>query len=217
MSWCCLLGVVGLLDASISSAAAGEDRFHQAGDDVVDVPGHGHALRDRASRAEALNVARHGRCGVEDRVLPQGRLVDADPLGVAATERRVGERSASALRVVDDRNLEQRAVRQDVLGDPADERHVVDYLWSRTTAHVADNDRVAEGEAEKVGRINARVEARDYEQAQPRKYDGALLPPSAWKMRLRSSAGRTLVDISRRSLACMAEFDSFEGRVGVRS
>ena len=75
------------------------------------MPGHGHALRDRASRAEALNVAPHGGYGVENCVLPQGRLVGADALGIAATERGVGERSASALRVVDDRDLEQRAVR----------------------------------------------------------------------------------------------------------
>ena len=41
--------------------SCGNDRFHQAGDDVVDMPGHGYALRDRASRAEALNIALYGR------------------------------------------------------------------------------------------------------------------------------------------------------------
>src|SRR6185437_1113354 len=87
------------------------DRFHQAGDHVIDMAGHGHALGDRASRAEALNVPAYGRCRVENRVLAQGRLLAADALGVAATERGVGERSASALRVVDHSDLEQRAVR----------------------------------------------------------------------------------------------------------
>src|SRR5438105_13224586 len=140
------------------------------------MPRHGYALWDRASRAEALNIALHGRGGVENRVLPQGRLVGADALGVAATERSVGERSASALRVVDDRDLKQRAVRQDVLGDLAEERYVVDYLRSHTAAHVADNDGVAEGEPEKVGGVDAGVKARDDEQAQPRKHDRAFLP-----------------------------------------
>ena len=53
-----------------------------------------------------------GRRWVEDGVLAQGRFVGADALGVAAAEGVVGERAGSALGVVDDGDLEQRAVGQ---------------------------------------------------------------------------------------------------------
>ena len=87
---------------------------------------------------------RDGRDGIEHGVLAQGRLLGADPLGVAAAERVVGERARAALVVVDHRDLEQRPVGQEVLGELADEGDVVDHLRGDPPADVADDDRVAE-------------------------------------------------------------------------
>ena len=55
-------------------------------------------------------------------------------------------------------------------------RDVVDHLRSDPAADVTDDDGVAEVEAEEVGRVDARVEARDHEQAQPWKHDGVSVP-----------------------------------------
>ena len=108
-------------------------------------------------------------------MLAQGRLLGADPLGVAAAEGVVGERAGSALGVVDHGDLEQRPVGHDVLGELADERDIVDYLRGDPPADVADDHRVAEAEAEEVRGVDARVEARDHEQAQIGEHDGALV------------------------------------------
>ena len=77
-SWC-LVSLEGLecFDASISSAAGGEDRLHQTREHVVDVPGNGDAWGNRGCGAETLDVARDGRRRVEDGVLAQGRPLDA--------------------------------------------------------------------------------------------------------------------------------------------
>ena len=57
-------------------------------------------------------------------MLAKPGLLGPDPLRVAAAETVVGERSGSALRVVDHRDLEQRAVGQHSLSDLADEGDV---------------------------------------------------------------------------------------------
>ena len=90
---------------------------------------------------------RDGRRRVENGVLEQARLLGADPLGVAAPERIVGERAGSALGVVDHRHLEQRSVGHDALGELADEGDVVDHLRSDAPADVTDDHHVAEAEA----------------------------------------------------------------------
>jgi hypothetical protein len=77
--------------------------------------------------------------------------------------------------VVDHRDLEQRAVGHDVLGDLADEGDVVDHLRCDSAADVTNDHGVAEVEAEEVGWVDTRVEACDHEQAQPRKHDGVSL------------------------------------------
>jgi hypothetical protein len=127
------------------------------------VSGDGDARGDRGCGAEALDVARDGCRGVEDGVLAQGRFVGADPLGVVAAERVVGERAGSALGVVDHGDLEQGSVGQDVLGDLADEGDIVDHLRRDAPADVADDHRVAEAESEEVRGVDARVQARDHE------------------------------------------------------
>ena len=62
------------MNGSISSAAGGDERLHQAGDDVVDVPGDGDARGDRGCGAQAFDVSGDGRAGVEDGVFvePEG-------------------------------------------------------------------------------------------------------------------------------------------------
>src|SRR5205823_2048155 len=125
--------------------------------------------------AKAIDIARDGGRRVENCVVTQGGLVRADPLRVAVAEVVVGERAGSALGVVDDSDLEQRPVRHDVLGELPDERDVLDYLRRNTPAAVADDDRVAEVEAEEMGRVDPRVEASDHEQAQGGEDGGALV------------------------------------------
>jgi hypothetical protein len=89
--------VVGLFGPSGSSAAGGgEDRLHQAGDDVVDVAGHCDARGYGGCEAEELDVAGDRRDRVEDGVLSQARLLGADSLGIAAAEGLVGERAGAA-------------------------------------------------------------------------------------------------------------------------
>ena len=102
-------------------------------------------------------------------------LFDADPLGISAAERVVGERACSALGVVDHGDLEQWAVGDHVLGDLNDEGDIVDHLSGDPPADVANDDRVAEAEAEKVRRVDTGIEARDHEQPQVGKDEGALV------------------------------------------
>ncbi|HET7050417.1 MAG TPA: hypothetical protein VFI54_19295 [Solirubrobacteraceae bacterium] len=87
----------------------------------------------------------------------------------------VCQRTGSALRVVDHSDLEQRAIGQHVLHDLADERNVVDHFGRDSPANVADDHRIAHAEAEEVRRIDPRIEARDHEQAQVGKHDGAFV------------------------------------------
>ena len=176
MSWCLVSsGRLGLWNGSISSAAGGDERLHQAGGDVVDVPGDGDAWGDRGCGAQAFDVSGDGRRGVEDGVFEQGRFFDGDPLGVAAAEGVVGERAGSALGVVDYGDLEQRAVGQSGLGGLADEGDILDHLRGDPPADVADDHRIAEAEVEEVRGIHARIEARDHEQGQVGEDDGAVV------------------------------------------
>ena len=108
-------------------------------------------------------------------MLAQGRFVGADPLGVASAEGVVGERAGSALGVVDDGDLEQRAVGQCGLCELTDEGDVVDHLRGDAPADVADDRRVAEAEVEEVRGVDARVQAGDHEQAQVGEGDGAVV------------------------------------------
>src|SRR4051812_7051894 len=114
--------------ALLGASAGGEDRAHEAGDDVVDVAGDGDSRGDGGREGQALDIARDGHDRVEDCAFAQPSLLGADALGVPVAEPVVGERAGSALGVVDHGHLEQRAVRQDVLGDLADEGDVVDDL-----------------------------------------------------------------------------------------
>jgi hypothetical protein len=61
------------------------------------VPGHGDSRGDRRRGAKAFDVALHACGRVEDGVVEQPRLLDADPLGVALAERVVGKRARPAL------------------------------------------------------------------------------------------------------------------------
>ncbi len=97
-------------------------------------------------------------------MLAQARLLGADPLGVAAAKRVIGERAGSALGVVDHGDLEQRPVGQHVLSELVDERDVVDHPRRDLPADGPDDHRVAEAEAEEVGGVDARIQARDHEQ-----------------------------------------------------
>jgi purine nucleosidase len=155
--------------------SCGNDGLDEPARDVVHVPRHGDAGGDRSRRAESRDVGCHRGRGVDDRVVAEHRLVRADPLGIAAPKGVVGEGAGSALGVVDHGDLEQRAVRHEALGHLGDERHVVDRLRGDPPADVADDDRVAELEAEHVCTVDARIEARDHEQAQLGEHDGALM------------------------------------------
>src|ERR671931_810850 len=152
-----------------------DDGFDQAGDDVVHVSGDGHTGRDRIGGAQYLDVARHAAGRVDDRALAKGGLVHADPLGVAVAKVVVGECGRSALGVVDDGDLEEWAVRYDVRGELSGEGDVVDYFRGDAPADVADDDRVAEVEAEDVGGVDAGVEAGEHEHAQGGEDGGALV------------------------------------------
>ena len=71
----------------------------------------------------------------------------------------------------------------------AEEGDVVDHLRGDTPADVADNHRVTEVQAQDVGGVDARIEARDDEQAQVGDATAPWWRPAAAKARLRSSAG----------------------------
>ena len=154
---------------------AGNDRLDEPGEHVIDVAGDGDPRRNLRRCQQALNVAGHGGRRVQHGVLAQGLLVGADALGVAPAEVIVGEGARPALGVVDDGDLEQRPVGQHVLGDLADERDVVDHLRGDPPTDVAHDDGVAQSEAEDVRRVDARVQARDHEQAQSGEDDRALM------------------------------------------
>src|SRR4051794_33144379 len=72
-------------------------------------------------------------------------------------------------------DLEQRPGGQETLRDLADEGDVVDDLRGHTSAHVAENHRVAESQPEEVRGVGARVETRDDEQAKVRKHNCAFM------------------------------------------
>src|SRR4051794_35533859 len=93
----------------------------------------------------------------------------------------VGEGARPALAVVDHGNLEQGSVRQDGLCDLADECDVAYHLRGDPPADVADDDRIAEAEAEKVRGIDAWIEAGDDEEVQLGENDGAFVPADSGK------------------------------------
>src|SRR5204863_5993319 len=188
--------------ASSSSAAGGDDRLHQARDHVVDMPGDGDARGDRGCGVEALDVAGDGPRRVEDGVLAQGRLLYTDSIRVAAAEGVVDKRSGAALGVVDHGDLEQRAVRQHVLGELADEGDIVDDLRGDPPADVADDRRVAEAQAEEVCGVDARIEARDHEQAQLGEDDRALVAAGGGEDAVALERG---IDVGRVGLAAAGQ------------
>jgi hypothetical protein len=143
------------------------------------VAGDGDPAGDRGCGAEAIDVGRDGRRRVENRVVTQSGLVRADQSCVVVAEVVVGEGAGSALGVVDDSDLEQRSFRHDVLGELPDEGDVLDHLRRDAPAAVADDHRVAEVEAEHVGRVDPRVEASNHEQAQGGEDGGALVAAGA--------------------------------------
>jgi hypothetical protein len=79
------------------------------------------------------------------------------------------------LRVVDDGDLEQRAVGQQCFRELADEGDVVAHFGRDATAGVADDHRLTEPDAEDVRGIDARVEACDHEETQVGEHDCALV------------------------------------------
>lgn len=97
---------------------------------------------------------------------------------MAPAELVVGESAGPALGVVDHGDLEQWAVGKGALGDLGDEGDVVGDLRRDPAADVADDDRVAEPEAEDVHGVDPRVEAGDDEEAQVGEDDGALVTAS---------------------------------------
>jgi hypothetical protein len=69
---------------------------------------------------------------------------------------------------MDDRDLEQRTVGRDPIGQIADERDVVDHLVGHPAARVAHDHRVPERETRERGGIHPRIQAGDDEGAVPR-------------------------------------------------
>ena len=98
---------------------------------------------------------------------------------------------------MDHGDLEQRTVGQHCLRRAADERDVVDHLGGDPSADVADDQRVAEAQAEEVRRVDAWIETCDHEQAQVGEDDGALVAAgggeSAVALECRVHAGGGLV------------------------
>src|SRR4029077_17506602 len=68
------------------SAAAGDDRLHQARDNVVDMAGESDAWGDGGCRAKLLDVAGDRGDGVQDRSLRERGFVGACPVRVSAAE-----------------------------------------------------------------------------------------------------------------------------------
>ena len=135
------------------------------------MPGDGDPRGYGLRQAEAFRVRSNGRGRVEDGELEHLGLVCSDPVRVAVAEVVVGEHARPALRVVDDGDLEERPVGNQRLGELSDEGDGLDDLRRDATAVVANDERVAEVELEKMGGIDAVVDARDHEQAQPRESD----------------------------------------------
>jgi hypothetical protein len=77
--------------------------------------------------------------------------------------------------LVDDGDVEQGTLGHHALGDLTDEGDIVDHLRRDPPAHVADHDRIAQFEAEEVGRVDARIEAGDHEQAERGHDNGTLM------------------------------------------
>ena len=169
------------------------------------MPGDGDARRNCECGAQALDVARHRRRGVDDGVLAQVRFVGTDPLGVAVAEGVVGERAGSTLSVVDHGDLEQRAVGQHVLGDLGDERDVVDHLMRDPPADIVHHDRITQLEAEEVRRVDPRIEAGDHEQAEVGEDDGALMSPGGREGAVARERG---VDVGHPRLVGAGQFEA---------
>jgi len=87
-----------------------DDGSDQGGLHVVDVTGDLDVRRDLRRPQDPLHVGADGARRVQDRRVGQGPLVDADPLRVAVAQVVVGQQGRSAVRVVNDRDLEPRAL-----------------------------------------------------------------------------------------------------------
>jgi len=97
----------------------------------------------------------------------QRRLGDSGRLGGLAPEIGVGEKTGSALRVVDDRDLEERVCRaltaEQLLSKEGEEGDVVDDGLGDASPGVADDRSVSELESEDDSRVDPVVEAGDDE------------------------------------------------------
>jgi hypothetical protein len=97
----------------------------------------------------------------------QRRLGDSGRLGGLAPEVGIGEKTGSALRVVDDGDLEERVCRaltaEQLLGKEGEEGDVVDDGLGDASPGVADDRSVPELKSEDDGRVDPVVEAGDDE------------------------------------------------------
>ena len=81
------------------------------------MPGEGDARGDGGCGAQAATSLVTVAAGSTTAWSLSAELLGADSLGVAAAEGVVGQRAGSALGVVDDGGLEQRALGRDALGE----------------------------------------------------------------------------------------------------
>jgi len=106
----------------------------------------------------------------------QVRLGAASRLGGLVPEARVGEQAGSALRVVDDRDLEQRVgrdlVAEQLLGEEGEVGDVVDDGLGDAPARVPDDGGVAEPESEDDRGIDPVVETGDDDRLRGRRAEG---------------------------------------------
>jgi hypothetical protein len=89
-----------------------DDGGDAPGFDVVRVAGDAHPGREQGRGEQALDVSGDGGARVGDGGGFQSRLVYAGGLGGLTPEGGVGEEAGPALRVVNDRDLDARAVRE---------------------------------------------------------------------------------------------------------
>ena len=135
------------------------------GGDVVHVAGDAHLRRQRGCGEQALDVGADGGVGVGYGGGFEGRLGEAGRLGGPVPEAGVGEEARSALRVMDDRDFEERVRPVEQLlsqvGEVAEVGDVVDDGLGDASSGVADDGSVSEPEPEDDRGVNPVVEAAD--------------------------------------------------------
>jgi hypothetical protein len=127
------------------------------------------------------------------RGIGQGPLVDADPLGEAVPKLVFGQQSRSAVGVVDDRDLEPRALRRLGLHQVAGVGDVPYDGRGDPAPDIALNQRFTQPDPENLGRVDPAVDARDDVQVQER---------DEWKrghVQARVSTGEGPVTVKKRS------------------